>query len=169
MFSVFLMSAMDSPSPSPESNNTADLHTAERVVIKEEQVNTLNEETRTLVDGAPLVLARVNTQEAEFINREMDTGIKEKPSNNDLGNIKKAIVELMKQHYNSPPENPFSYQWIADCVLFSVVTTFLLQKGWKKQGPRSLRDVGGCNLQVASCRLQVAGCRLQVAGEGCRL
>ena len=58
MFSVFLMSAMDSPSPSPESNNTADLHTAEGVVIPEEQVNTLNEETRALADGAPLVLAR---------------------------------------------------------------------------------------------------------------
>ena len=104
-----------------------------------------------------------------MINREIDTRMKEKPSNNDLGNIKKAIVELMKQHYNFPPENPFSYQWIADSVLFSVVTVFLLQKGWKKQGPRSLRDVGGCNMQVAGCRLQVAGCRLQVAGCRCRL
>ena len=181
--SVFLMSAMDSPNPSPEkksgdkaaklkkslgnvrdffsvslcsrenqnisssgemnyncaanfqdanSNKTADLHTAERVLIPEEQVNTLNEETRTLVDGAALVLARVNTQEGEFINREIDTRINEKPSNNDLGNIEKAIVELMKQHYNSSPENPFSYQWIADSALYSVVTVFPQQKGWEK-------------------------------------
>ena len=46
------------------SNNIANLHTAERVLIPEEQVNTLNEETRALVDGAALVLTRVNTQES---------------------------------------------------------------------------------------------------------
>ena len=34
------------------SNDTADLHMAERVLIPEEQVNTLNEETRALVEGA---------------------------------------------------------------------------------------------------------------------
>lgn len=55
--------------------------------------------------------------------------------------ISKAIVELMKQHNISPTENPFSYQWTANCVLYSVVTVFLLQKGRKKQGPRRLRLV----------------------------
>ena len=123
------------------SSNIANLHTAERVLIPEEQVNTLNEETRVLVDGAALVLARVNMQEGEFIDREIDTRIKEKPTNNDLVNINRAIVELMQQHHISPTENPFSYQWVANSVLYSVVTVFLLQKGWKKQGPRSLRRV----------------------------
>ena len=52
--------------------------------------------------GAALVLARMNTQEGEFINREINTRIKEKPTNNDLGNINNAIVELMKQHYIAP-------------------------------------------------------------------
>ena len=47
----------------------------------------------------------------------------------------------MQQHHISPTENPFSYQWVANSVLYSVVTVFLLQKGWKKQGPRSLRRV----------------------------
>ena len=51
----------------------------------------------------------------------------------------KVIVELMKQRYISPTENPLSYQWVANSVCYSVVTVFLLQKGWKKQGPRSLR------------------------------
>ena len=68
------------------SNNIANLHTAERVLLPEEQVNTLNEETHALVDGAALVLSRVKTQEGEFINHEIDMRIKEKPTNNDLGN-----------------------------------------------------------------------------------
>ena len=68
------------------SNNIANLHTDERVLLPEEQVNTLNEETRALVDGAALVLSRVKTQEGEFINHEIDMRIKEKPTNNDLGN-----------------------------------------------------------------------------------
>ena len=33
----------------------------------------------------------------------------------------------------SPRENPFSYLWIANCVPYSVVMAFLLNKGWKKQ------------------------------------
>ena len=94
-----------------------------------------------MVDGEALVLAQVNTQEGEFINREIDTRLKEKPTNKDLGSINKAIVELMQQHHISPTENPFSYQWVANSVLYSVVTVFLLQKGWKKQGPRRLRHV----------------------------
>ena len=32
-----------------------------------------------------------------------------------------------------PAENPFTYLWIANCVLYSVVITYLLYKGWKKQ------------------------------------
>ena len=68
------------------SNNIANLYTAERVLIPDEQVNTLNEETHALVDRAALVLAQVNMQEGEFVNPEINTRIKEKPRNNDLGN-----------------------------------------------------------------------------------
>ena len=39
----------------------------------------------------------------------------------------------MKQHQVSPREIPFSYLWIANCVFYSVVIAFLLNKGWKKQ------------------------------------
>lgn len=66
-------------------------------------------------------------------------GSKKKPTNDDLANISKAIFELMKHHNIPPTENPFSYQWVVNCVLYSVVTAFLLPKGWKKQGPRRLR------------------------------
>ena len=41
-------------------NEIADLHTIERVVIPEEQVNTPNEGTRALMDEAALVLAQAN-------------------------------------------------------------------------------------------------------------
>lgn len=60
------------------SNEIVDLHTFERVSNSEEQVDTPNEETRSLVDGTAVVFARVNTQEGEFINREIDTRVKEK-------------------------------------------------------------------------------------------
>ena len=48
----------------------------------------------------------------------------------------------MKQNVVNPSENPFSYLWLANCVIYSVVVAFLLLKGWKKQrssqthGPR---------------------------------
>ena len=45
----------------------------------------------------------------------------------------------------SPRENPFSYLWIAKCVLYSVVVAFLLNKGWKKQ--RSGTPAGGASKQ----------------------
>ena len=31
-----------------------------------------------------------------------------------------------------PGENPFVHLWLANCVLYSVVVTFLVSKGWKK-------------------------------------
>ena len=86
------------------------MHTVERVVIPEK-----HPKRRDACFGG-----RVNTQEGEFINREIDTLIKEKPTNNDLDNINKAIVDQMKQYNISPTENPFSYQWVANCVLYSV-------------------------------------------------
>ena len=43
-------------------------------------------------------------------------------------------MELMKQYRVSPMDNPFSYLWIANCVLYSIATTFLSHKEWKKQG-----------------------------------
>ena len=51
----------------------------------------------------------------------------------------------MKQNQASPGENPFSYLWIANCVLYSVVVAFLLNKGWKKQ--RNGTSAGGASKQ----------------------
>ena len=73
-----------------------------------------------------LILARVNTSPGEFGEREFDTRIKERPTKRDLDNINQTITEIMKQA--SPGENPFSYLWTANCVLYSVVVAFLLNK-----------------------------------------
>ena len=42
----------------------------------------------------------------------------------------------MKQQNVFPTDNPFSYLWNANCVLYSVVIAFLLNKGWKRLGPK---------------------------------
>ena len=90
-----------------------------------------------------VILARVNTLPGEFGEREFDTRIKERPTKRDLDNINQTITEIMKQA--SSRENPFSYLWIANCVLYSVVVAFLLNKGWKKQ--RSGNPAGGASKQ----------------------
>ena len=54
-----------------------------------------------------------------------------------------VIVQLMQQHHISPTENPFSYQWVANSVLYSVVTVLLLQKGWEKEDLRSVDNGRG--------------------------
>ena len=51
----------------------------------------------------------------------------------------------MKQNQASPGEYPFSYLWIANCVLYSVVVAFLLNKGCKKQ--RSGTPAGSASKQ----------------------
>ena len=93
----------------------------------------LGQEILELIHSLNAILACVNTQQDQFRDRDFDTRIKERPTKSDLNNITKTITELMKQHQVSPRENPFSYLWIANCVLYSVVLVFFLSKGWKKQ------------------------------------
>ena len=42
------------------------------------------------------------------------------------------ISGLVEQYKLVPGENPSAYLWLANCVLYSVVVTFLVLKGWKK-------------------------------------
>ena len=32
-----------------------------------------------------------------------------------------------------PSKNPFGYLWMINCIVYSAVAAFLVQKGWKKQ------------------------------------
>ena len=110
-------------------HENADLHTVADEAKLEGQGSKLSQDTRDLMDSSNLILPRVNTSPGEFGEREFDTRIKERPTKRDLDNINQTITEIMKQA--SPGENPFSYLWIANCVLYSVIVAFLLNKGWK--------------------------------------
>ena len=58
--------------------------------------------------------------------------LRKKPKNDELRNINKAVEELMEQNSRSPENDPFNYLWMA-VVLYAVIVTLLLMKGWKKQ------------------------------------
>ena len=122
-------------------HENADLHT----VADETSLEGPSQDTRDLIASSNLILARVNTSPGEFGEREFDTRIKERPTKHDPDNINQTIAELMKQNQASPGENPFSYLWIANCALYSVVVAFLLNKGWKKQ--RNGTSAGGASKQ----------------------
>ena len=92
-------------------------------------VSTLSQEACKLLDKATQLFVLVNSDPSEYKSRQIDTRTKEKPSGNDLENINKTVEELMRQNVISPVENP----WIANCVLYSTVSAFLLIKGWKKE------------------------------------
>ena len=100
--------------------------------VPDEQPNTLGSDARELLELSAHIYTQINSCEGDFGNRTIDTRTKGKPINDDLVNINKVIMELMKQCKVSPTDNPFSYLWVANCVLYSVVTAFLLYKGWKK-------------------------------------
>ena len=127
------VSNLDSTNLKVNHQEAADLHTATEEVNPTGLVSALNQDTRDRIKSSNVILARVNTQQGDFGEREFDTRIKERPTKNDLNNINQSIMELMKQHQVFPREIPFSYLWIANCVFYSVVIAFLLNKGWKKQ------------------------------------
>ena len=107
----------------------------ESIPVPDEQPSTLSSEARELLETSAHIYTQISPCEGYFRNNcTIDTQTKGKPINGDLENINKVIMELMKQCRVSPKDNPFSYLWIANCVLYSVVTAFLLHKGWKKQG-----------------------------------
>ena len=124
-------------------HENADLHTVADETSLEGPGSELSQDTRDLIDSSNLILARVNTSPREFGEREFDTCVKERPTKRDLDNINQTITEIMKQA--SPRESPFSYLWIANCVLYSVVVGFVLNKGWKKQ--RRGTPAGGASKQ----------------------
>ena len=76
--------------------------------------------------------ASVNASEGDYSNRAIDTRIKQRPTKSDLKTINKVINGLVEKNSVVPGQNPFAYLWLANCVLYSVVVTFLVSKGWKK-------------------------------------
>ena len=144
------MEIEDSTTPNSNSQEEADqnLHTPLNAHRESEIAspvgipNVLNEDARGLLESSAQILASINSSPGDFTNREIDTRTKKRPTGEDIENIDKVIGELMKQNVVNPSENSFSYLWLANCVIYSVVVAFLLLKGWKKQrssqthGPR---------------------------------
>ena len=99
-------------------------------------MSTISQEARTLLESSITMLAQINTCQGEYKACKFDTRIKEKPRKRDLENINQALTELMRQQKVLPTDNPFTYLWIENCVLYSVVIALLLCKGWRKKGPK---------------------------------
>ena len=72
----------------------------------------------------------------------VDTKIKEKPTNRDIKNINKAIENVMEKNKVSEIDQPFVYLWMANCILYAVVVAFLLAKNWKKNRNSQTEDRG---------------------------
>lgn len=133
------------------NHEDADLHTVTVGAIPTRPAGVLNQQTCDLLDSSNVIFARVNTQQGEFGEREIDTRIKERPTKSDLNNINLSIIKLMEQHQVSPRENPFSYLWIANCVLYSVVMEFLLNKDWKKLLAERVSNTNGKENTKSEC------------------
>ena len=98
----------------------------------EEIVNTLTTPEKELFERSSQLLASVNASEGDYSNRAIDTRIKQTPTKSDLKTIYKVINGLVAQNKVVPGKNPSAYLWLANCVLYSVVVTFLVSKGWKR-------------------------------------
>ena len=85
-----------------------DLHTIAEEASPAGPVIVLSQDKRELIDSSNAIIAIANTHQGDLDDCDFDTRIKERPSENDLNNIK-TITGIMKQHQVSPRENPFTY------------------------------------------------------------
>ncbi|KAK2549053.1 hypothetical protein P5673_030549 [Acropora cervicornis] len=89
---------------------SANLHTESTQDPVEEIGNTLTTPEKELFERSSQLFASVNASEDDYSNRAIDTRIKQTPTKSDLKTINKPTVSS----------------------LYSVVVTFLVSKGWKK-------------------------------------
>ena len=93
----------------------------------------LNQQTCDLLDSSNVIFALANTQQGEVGEQKFDTHKSARPSKCDLNNINLTTMKLMEQQQVSPKENPLSYLWVANCLLYSVVMALSVNKCWKKK------------------------------------
>ena len=108
------------------------MHTESTQDQAEEIVHALTTPEKELFERSLQLFASVNTSEGDYSNHAIDTRIKQRPTQSDPKTINKVINGLVEQNKVVPWETPFAYLWLANCVLYSVVVTFLVLKGWKK-------------------------------------
>ena len=125
-----------------DSNIEAEQSTAESPVLTPMDLNPCAHE---ILEGATSILASISPIIGEFGRRTIDTRIKQRPTRMDVKNINAAIDVLMRrevEHSIDPTTNPFGYLWMANCILYSVVAAFLINKGWKKESGSKFRRKG---------------------------
>ena len=133
---------------------TSNLHAPPSALCTQDQtttslgpINILYREERELMETSAQLMVSINTYPGDCSNREIDTWIKQRPSGGNFENTNKVVSELMRKNIVVPAENPFTYLWIANCVLYSVVITYLLYKGWKKQCITSQSHKTNCRIE----------------------
>ena len=130
-----------------EQSTPSNLHTSANIQSQEDPADVLiNTQIKTILEIACPLYESVAAIPGDFSARTVDTRTKERPTLADIENINKASSELMRQKSTGIPResgDPFIILWSLNCVLYSVVVAFLLQKGWKKdqvKGKKTERD-----------------------------
>ena len=102
-----------------------DLHTS---------TNINSQEANELIGLASPLYDLIVAVPGDFSNRLIDTKTKEQPTSADIQNINDACGRLLcSKTTGSPHNDPFSHLWVIDCILYTVVAEFLVNKGWKKE------------------------------------
>ena len=155
----------------PEQSTAENLHTyfepedPKNPVLTPMDLNPCAHET---LEGATSILASISPIIGEFGRRNIDTRIKQRPTRTDVKNINAAIEVLMRrevEHSIDPITNPFGYLWMANCILYSVVAAFLINKGWKKESGikvQTKRKTSGQKMKEAFLT-QAAGLRKRIS------
>ena len=117
------------------NENTTNLHTRE-LQSPEGDEPLLTNEVTTLLEGAAPRFTLISQTIGDFTMREVDTRVKQRPTQADINNINLAVNEIVnreqQQHSINPNRNPFEYLWMINCILYAVVVAFLFYKKWKK-------------------------------------
>ena len=133
-----LLYEVQEPSINESEQATSDLHTAnENNHLEGPQfLEETNLDAREILEGAIPIFASVNSNTGDFSSRDIDTRVKQRPTQSDINTINTVINELRRReegHTLDPNRNPFGYLWLTNCILYSVVVAFLIHKGWKKE------------------------------------
>ena len=104
-----------------QKEQTSETNTSGELTSSEE-----NSEIIELVESACIILASIVHPQGDFCECDVDTRIKEKPTNGDIENINEAIENVMEKNKVSEIDQPFVNLWMANCILYAVVGAFLL-------------------------------------------
>lgn len=105
------------------------LHTTAGTDVPGEVV--LNSEAIKLAEKANTIYASSYDVPGDLSQRSPDTRTKKRATNEDLANINMVVSNMMDNRRAN--QNLFQVLWVVNCIMYSVVTAFLLLKGWKKR------------------------------------